>query len=326
MLNRLREQKEAARHQREVEKISHDLQDAAEKGEWDVVTQMVHLYGKDGDIINAPRLTDNGMPAATALYLAAQKGHLETVNALLRAPSIKLNDMNFGDDLSTALLAAAKFGHAKVVMALAAQPKINPNLKGGMGVCPLTYAVYHCPEAIPVLLAANNIDVNNIDSDKRTPLAHAVLSPTAPRDTLPEAVELLLKAENIDVDAHDHRGWTPLMHAAKKGSLPIAQALLAAGANHAKQNFEAKTAEQIAVQFKHDDIAAVLKAHAESKVEVKDAVAGGQPDAQAVAKNFKTRSAGKSFLEFFRQSKPVVEDVDLDVEMSSRVRLPTINK
>ena len=67
----------------------------------------------------------------TALMLAADRGHAETVTALLAAPGL---DMNAADgDGRTALMVAANGGHAETVTALLAYPGVDVNAADGDG-------------------------------------------------------------------------------------------------------------------------------------------------------------------------------------------------
>jgi uncharacterized protein len=85
-------------------------------------------------------------------------------------------------------------------------------------------AVYR--RQLPALRDLTPAQVNARDQDGRTPLMHAVLAV----DADPRIVELLIE-RGADVNAADSHGWTALHFAAQDHDVPVARALLAAGAD-----------------------------------------------------------------------------------------------
>jgi len=75
------------------------------------------------------------------------------------------------------------------------------------------------------------------------------------------AVSALLHDDATLADARDHRGWTPLHHAARHGHLPVAETLLARGADpDAADDADNWTPLLLALHHRHDDLATRLRA------------------------------------------------------------------
>lgn len=334
----MREKRARAKQQREIEKISNDLKHAAEAGMWQDVRKIVSEYGTNDAVINSARLTEGGMQGETALFLAAQRGFTETVKELLQAPCINLNINNANDQMKTPLLTAIMNGYAEMAIAMAGMPHINVNMVGDMGVTPLTYAVYHCQAAIPALLAAKSIVINSYDSDRRTALMHAILNPGEPRNSVPKPVMLLMYARDADLDARDRKGWTALMLAAQRGNAEVVMALLVAGANAEIKNYASKTAEDIAVQCKYENIAEILREHTAAERKKREAVVIAQPvvnpqepaaatvvaapaDKSELEQSSKSTLANSRIMRFFTRTK--VNAVNAPLEPAMRASTPS---
>lgn len=321
MIERMRANKERTRQQREMEKASVELKNAAAKGRWEDVKKIVTFYGASDIAINTPRFTPDGQPAETALTLAVQGGFTETVKELLQAPCIAVNTNDYADQMNTPLLSAVMHGYTEIAIALASKPNTNVNMVGGMCIPPLIYAVYHCQGAIPALLAAKTMSINCCDSDRRTALMHAILNPAESRNSVPKTVTLLMNARDIDLNAVDNKGWTALMFAAQRGNAEIMQALLEAGANPAIKNHLSQTAEDILLQFKHSNLTAILRQHEADKLKRETTVnvqPGNQqeviaPAAQpavdngAVDTSVKSTLANSRIMRFFTRAKFAVK-------------------
>ena len=111
-----------------------ELAQAALAGNQDESLAMITALLQAGADVNSRRLFQGGCAAHdygfTALILASYKGNKSAVKLLLAQPGIKLNETN--DDGDTALMAAAEHGHAEIVeMLLKAGANVSITDKGG---------------------------------------------------------------------------------------------------------------------------------------------------------------------------------------------------
>ncbi|KAM3176496.1 hypothetical protein ACTXT7_006415 [Hymenolepis weldensis] len=203
-------------------------------------------------------LRDGGNPLEvtcggnTALHWASARGHLECVSGLIEygVPLDPLNDCE-----ETPLMLAAQNGHADIVnllLKLGASSNFELNR---FGDSPLTLACFKAREdvisillnsehrpigkrelnaalsrsslrgsaAVAELLLERGADVNSHESEVIPPLHAAIFAGNA------VMVELLI-ARGADVEMPNRSGYRPLMEAVRRGYRDIAESLLLAGA------------------------------------------------------------------------------------------------
>jgi ankyrin repeat protein len=227
--------------------------------------------------------TANG---ATALFIASAYGHLEVVRALLAA-NADVTVKRAGDG-GTALFIAAQEDRLEVVKALIAA-NADVNAKGIYGATPLIQAagLGHL-EVVRALLAAN-ADANAKPANGFTALMSASMSGHA-------AMVQALLAAKADVNAKAGNGFTALIQASQQGHLEVVQALLAAGADVNAKRDDGFTALMIAVQKGHLD---VVKALLGAKVYVNAKTANGE-----TAMDLATKGGFAEIAELLKASLP----------------------
>jgi ankyrin repeat protein len=163
---------------------------------------------------------------ATPLYIAAQNGHTDVVKALIAAKDIDVNQAKTTTD-ATPLYIAAQNGHTDVVKALiAAGADVNKALTT-TGATPLYIAAENGhTDVVKALIAAEDIDVNQATTTTgSTPLYIAAQNGHI------DVVKALIAAKDIDVNqAKTTTGATPLYIAAQQGHIDVVKELIAAGA------------------------------------------------------------------------------------------------
>ncbi len=177
--------------------------------------EALHALIKAGADLNAK---DNH--GQTPLMYAINGRHLEALHALIKAGA----DLNAKDnDGYTPLHIAEMYLDSPIFIALIkAGPDLNA--KNKYGQTPLMTAVVrgHSTKHINVLIEAG-ADLNAKDNDGETPLMKAAMGGRL------DVVKKLIQA-GADVNAKDNDGQTPLMKAARKGRLDVVDALKQAGA------------------------------------------------------------------------------------------------
>ncbi|KAH0592783.1 hypothetical protein MHUMG1_09428 [Metarhizium humberi] len=159
------------------------------------------------------------------LSLAAEYGHKEVVDVLIKAENIDLNS----EYSPNPLLYAAGKGHVGVVELLldADMKGIEPDKEDPVSERrPLSCAAERGhTKVVELLLATGKLDINSGDGyTKRSPLSWAAADSSA-KDVL----ELLLTQDGIKPYATDREGRTPLSHAAERGNVSAVRALLSKG-------------------------------------------------------------------------------------------------
>jgi len=146
----------------------------------------------------------------TALSVAAAKGHIEIVNALLAKEGI---DANAADqDGDTALIWAAAKGHTDIVDALLAKEGLNVNFANEHGDTALICAAAKGhTDIVKALLAKEGIDANAADQGGQTALIRAAYKGHT------DIVNALLVKEGIDVNVASKYGYTALICAVSQG-------------------------------------------------------------------------------------------------------------
>ena len=173
----------------------------------------------------------------TPLQVAANKGHLEAVNLLLRAKA-NPNIQNIFEE--TLLYQASSDGNLKLA-SLLLEAQADPNMANSDGNTPLHIAISnHHFQIIDLLLAAKaDLTRRSAVGCGETPLITASVSGYS------EAVERLLQ-EKADPNVQATTGETPLLFASKYSHLGIVRMLLKAGANPNLQNINGITALHLA--------------------------------------------------------------------------------
>jgi ankyrin repeat protein len=186
----------------------------------------------------------------TPLYVAAEKGYLRIVQALLKAGADKNKARRDG---VTPLYVAALNGHLEVVRALL-QAGADKNQAAQSGATPLYIAAKNGHlEVVQALLQAG-ADTNKACRDDATPLYVAALNGHL------EVVRALLQA-GADKNKALQDGATPLYIAALNGHLEVVQALLQANANIYLKYEQRLSPLAIAIIKKHWGIANLLIQH-----------------------------------------------------------------
>ena len=156
---------------------------------------------------------------ATWLYIAARKGHLEIVNALLQN---KADPNHALTDGTTPLYIAAQIGHLEIVNALL-QNKADPNhARTADGTTPLYMAVQKGQLEVVKALLQQSADPNYALTNGTAPLHIATFSGHL------EMVTALLNA-GADFNKKNADGHTPLSVAIHFGFLDIIKAMLNKG-------------------------------------------------------------------------------------------------
>ncbi|KAI6762402.1 hypothetical protein HG530_008382 [Fusarium avenaceum] len=153
----------------------------------------------------------------TLLSIAAYKGMVDIVDLLLSQPGIEPHKPDAHGRTSLAM--AAFGGSVTTVEKLLKVKGADPNSRDLRGRTPLHMAVqlYRPLDMIQTLLQAQDIDLDPVDNEGRTPLSilcgndsGAMLDPQSL-----ESINLLLACSNVDPNSKDAGGRTPLLWAVK---------------------------------------------------------------------------------------------------------------
>jgi ankyrin repeat domain-containing protein 50 len=182
----------------------------------------------NGDIIAIKRLLKAGASidlgdeiGGTPLSYAVCNGRDDVLKLLLK----KGTEVSSGDDISMALLlSAAEKGHEVVVKLLLETDKANPDVKGGEGRTPLSWAAEKGHVAVvKLLLETEKANPDLTDVNGRTPLLWAA------EKGHEAVVQLLLEADKVNPDLKDRNDQTPLSQAIEGESVATVRLLLARG-------------------------------------------------------------------------------------------------
>lgn len=278
MFKWIKDKSEANKARKEKEKIAQQLRSAAGEGDLETVLDIIKDYGHDLEIINhAPAesghwtLADGTEVPEThgnAVWWAAFKGQMATLQALLEVQGIEINGYASEHQMNTPLLSAIIFQRGKIALVLAARPDLEPNKKNIWGEAPILHAVHFCPAVIPVLLKHPEINPNVTDGSEQTALH--LLCRIAEKnldDTHKVCIKELAQHKKTELDKCDDKKFTPLMRAAESGNKTACQALLRAGARKDLVNGQNCTALRLAELYGHNELAEFIKNY--------------QPDSQA---------------------------------------------
>ena len=188
----------------------------------------------------------------TALSLAAEAGHEEVVEILLRREEV---NSNTEDKLGvTPLSYAAMKGHEGAVKILLGREGVNPDKPNNHGQTPLSDAARGGHEGIvKMLLEQGEVNPDKPDDQGRTPLSHASGSRHE------GVVKILLGREEVNPDRPDNGGRTPLSHAAKTGRKGIVKILLGRDeVNPDKPDNGGRTPLSYAAQYGYEGVVKIL--------------------------------------------------------------------
>ncbi|KAG2006881.1 ankyrin repeat domain-containing protein 50 [Coprinopsis cinerea AmutBmut pab1-1] len=223
------------------------------------VDQLVTEVAK-GDVA----VRTEGVWEATPLIVAAQYGHVEVIDRLLKLgrlailksvlgghskPGLHLltGQINLRDSAGkTALITASMHAQDEAVQRLLQHPDVDVNAKSNLGYTALRCA--RTEETLDSLLARKDIQVNSQDEEGVTMLMSVSKSPGGEW-----AVERLLSRRDVKVGATCKKGWTALMYAADVGHAPAIRLLLQhkdARPNH--QARDGTTALMLAAENGHE--------------------------------------------------------------------------
>ena len=219
-----------------------------------------------GDLVSVNALLATGMAEVnlvpnhkTPLFRAAVKGHKEVVDALLAVPGIDVNCVSSSG--ATPLVAAARRGHTDVVRSLLGVEGVDVNAAMLNGTTALHYAVEGgFVDVVRILLEVGELNVNARVDDGATPLMLAVCQET------PDVVRALLEREDIDLNARDGGGLTAFHGAVYDGSVLMVSLLLDFGGDGREgvdvnlPNGDGESPLITAVRQHHVDIVRILVA------------------------------------------------------------------
>lgn len=219
---------------------------------------------------------------ASAIHFAAQLGSTEMVSAILdEAPDV----VDTMGDERTPLHLAVGTGHTGVVQLLLKR-KANIDARGRRNATPIIVAAYTNQIGAAQVLLKHQPDLDAFDDKGWTALHAAVDSDlvdfakllveaganpnhrgkgqTTPmhvaiRSRQPASLAYLLDLDAVDINAQDKRGQTLLHSAAAAGAVSEAKVLLENGIDKTLKDAKDRTALDIAVRYKRDEIITLLK-------------------------------------------------------------------
>ena len=195
----------------------------------------------------------------SAVYLAAQQGHVEAIVPLCRARASCDQPNNRG---GTPLWIASQNGHLRCVDALL-QQGADVNKARGSGATPLYAASQYGHAAVVEVLLGCGALVNKAAADGATALHAASQNGHA-------AVVCALVRAGADVNAASGNGCTPLFRACENGQFGCVEALLHAGAD-LNLMCDNQTALAIAASNGHADVMKLMRhASAPKRARVED--------------------------------------------------------
>lgn len=237
------------------------LHSAAERGHVSVVQALI-----DG----GADINQKDYMGRTALFLAAGNGH-ETVVRMLFGQGADLN-MEDNNRLTPLFMAADNLQDQTIRTLIELRGDIN--MQDGVGRKVLNIiamklsedegsklnanqavflAVKQGHEAVLKVLLACGVDINEKDSDGRTPLLQAAASGN-------EVMAKLLLEKGANIEGRDREfGWTPLSWAVEEGQEAVVQLLLDKGADiEAQHNWNGRTPLSWAVEKGQESIIRLL--------------------------------------------------------------------
>ena len=219
----------------------------------------------------------------TALMLAAQRGHLEMIEILLKHQSINIDKQDVNGN--TAILLAVRGGHFAVVQRLLKAKADIEIVDFQVGRSPLRCAaernhakiievllqhnadstVRDCEGGTAILRAVNrgaagalekmmdyDVDIQCVDEDGQS-LLHG-----AARNGYDKIARTLLNESRLSVDVRDRCGMTPLHDASRCGEAAVASALLEQQADASVEDQFERTPFIVAWQYGKENIMRML--------------------------------------------------------------------
>lgn len=189
----------------------------------------------------------------TPLMIAADEGHLQSVEALIKAGAdISANaSVNGSIGKQAAIHFAAMKGRDNVVRFLLDR-KVSSDQGTGKGLTPLMLAAGSGYASTVGLLLSNDADVNKTDTQGMTPLHYAA------KLGHPGAIPILLKA-GARITSGAQKGVRPLDIAALCGNVDAARLLVEAGADPTAKGKHGRSAIDFAKGKGHQAMTALLQ-------------------------------------------------------------------
>ncbi|MDH3712880.1 MAG: ankyrin repeat domain-containing protein [Gammaproteobacteria bacterium] len=221
---------------------------ATQDGNWQKAVlidrmQIIEDLVERGQDVNEP--TPSGK---TALMSAAKVGDLAFVEQLIKAGA----DVNAANAKGGTVLMYAMLSGDTLVANLILQAGATLDDMTTTGWSAMMIASAKNYAALVDVLLKYGADANQQDIYGWTPLIRAA------HEGYEETAARLLAAEGIDVSASDENGLSALHHAAMSGHIGITTALLDAGAIAAAQDARGKTAQELARDAGHLQLAELL--------------------------------------------------------------------
>ena len=315
-----------------------------------------------GDLdINMTHSQDHGR---TALMLAAQKGHLEMIDILLKHPSIGIDMQDaYG---ATAILLAVREGHFDIVerllkantnieivdfqvgrsalrcaaerdsakiVALLLRHNADPSVKDREGGTAILRAVNRGAAHVLEEMMNHNVDIECVDEDGQS-LLHG-----AARNGYDNIARMLLNEKILSVDVKDKCSMTPLHDASRYGKVAVAAVLLENEADASLEDQFGRTPFVVAWQYGREDIMRMLTTglQQQSPIPLDDAnlplwamARRGLTDLLAAA--IESRAQNLHILEPYSEKSPLHcaieanEPAILDILLRSQDVLPLVNQ
>ncbi|USE38501.1 ankyrin repeat domain-containing protein [Endozoicomonas sp. SCSIO W0465] len=227
-----------------------------------------------GDPALAYRVAASGLSGKNwvyPLYVAAYKGHIDCLQALIAAGA-DLNAANKNGD--TPLYIAAQNRHIDCLQALiAAGADLNAATRYGFTPLYIAAAREGHIDCLQALIDAG-ADLNAATKNGCTPLYMAA------QEGLIDCLQVLIDA-GADLNAATSNGWTPLHTAADQGLIDCLQALIVAGADLNLAPVDGFTALYAAARNGHVECLKLLIASKAMKTTLLAAAQGGQTNVLA---------------------------------------------
>eukprot|EP00729_Bicosta_minor_P003884 gene3884-biopygen17819 len=228
--------------------LQKQLCTAIEEGKVEIVRKL--LAEDDAD----PSVPEDDYPTFPPIFLAAQEGHADVVQALLASNA----DVNQAEATigATPVFIAAEDGHVEVVKLLLANNADVNQAKTDTGATPVFIAAQNGHVDVVKALVAGNADVNQATTDDGTTPVFI-----AAQQGHVDVVQALL-ASNADVNqAQTTTGCSPVWQAAQEGHVDVVQALVAGNADVNQATTDSGTTPVfIAAQNGHVDVVTALVA------------------------------------------------------------------
>ena len=300
----------------------------------------------------------------TALMLAAQKGHLEIVEMLLKHPSIGIDMQEVNG--ATAILLAVR-GHFAIVerlleanadigivdfqvgrsslrcaaernsveiVALLLRHNADPSVKDREGGTAILRAVNRGAARVLEKMINHNVDIECVDEDGQS-LLHS-----AARNGYDEIARMLLNEKILSVDVRDKCSMTPLHDASRYGKAAVAAVLLENEADDTLEDQFKRTPFIVAWQYGQGDIMRMLTSTSlqqQSLIPLDDAnlpiwAIACRGLTEPLASAIKSRPQDLHILELYSEKSPLHcaieanEPAVLEILLKSQDILPLVNQ